>query len=39
MTELPRLKVSENGHYIETEYGSPFMLISETLWYLVQKTK
>ena len=38
MTELPRLNVSENGHYIETEYGDPFMWISETLWYFVQRT-
>ncbi|MCK5206487.1 MAG: DUF4038 domain-containing protein, partial [Cyclobacteriaceae bacterium] len=36
---LPKLVVSSDGHYLETEDGEPFMWISETLWYMVQRTK
>ncbi|MCK5280727.1 MAG: DUF4038 domain-containing protein, partial [Cyclobacteriaceae bacterium] len=35
---LPKLVVSSDGHYIETENGEPFMWVSETLWYMVQRT-
>ena len=36
--DLPKLVVSSDGHYIETASGEPFMWISETLWYMVQRT-
>jgi hypothetical protein len=37
-TELPDLRVSENGHYLETVDGNPFFWIGDTGWTLFQKS-
>ena len=32
--KLPRLKVSDNGHFIVTEDGKPFFWLGDTAWRL-----
>ncbi len=35
----PKLKVSDNGHYLVTEKGSPFFYLADTAWELLHRAK
>lgn len=37
MTPLPRLRLSANGHFLETETGTPFFWLGDTAWNLFHR--
>jgi len=36
--ELPRIRVAQGGHYLETEHGARFFWLGDTAWQLIHST-